>query len=484
MRYLSGALWIFLSMVSYAAERGKIDLDYGHGGMEFDSKELARLVGADNDSSFHRTNSVELVSGERVHRYSQQYLGIPVYGTSLAVKELANGQITSIYGRVLSGIDQDIKKATTKYDEDSIQKLATKGRSLESIQINSAKWIYQDENGDARIFFLVSWFDESEAPTRPHMIFDADTAELLQEWEGLATKDATGPGGNTKTGQYYFGKDFGYLDVSESCAMTNDVVDTHDMKNATSGGQIHTFPCSENTARMVNGAYSPLNDGHYFAKQLFNMYMQWYGIRPLGQKLVMRIHYGQNYENAFWDGQQMTFGDGGSYMYPLVDINVTGHEVSHGFTEQNSNLMYWGQSGGINEAFSDMAGEALEYYIKGSADFLVGPAIMKKAETLRYMADPTKDGRSIGHADGYYFGMDPHFSSGVFNRAFYNIATASGYDVKMAFDLFVLANQVYWNQMSDYADAACGVYKAAKDKGYPQAPVYDAFKLVGLVPCG
>ncbi len=58
----------------------------------------------------------------------------------------------------------------------------------------------------------------------------------------------------------------------------------------------------------------------------------------------------------------MTFGDGASYFYPLVSLDVSAHEVSHGFIEQNSNLIYSGQSGGINEAFSDMAGEAAEFY--------------------------------------------------------------------------------------------------------------------------
>lgn len=103
------------------------------------------------------------------------------------------------------------------------------------------------------------------------------------------------------------------------------------------------------------------------------MYRNWYNTAPLSFKLKMRVHYGRNYENAFWDGSQMTFGDGATTFYPLVSLDVAAHEVSHGFTEQNSGLVYSGQSGGINEAFSDMAGEAAENYMKGSNDWLVGP---------------------------------------------------------------------------------------------------------------
>jgi Zn-dependent metalloprotease len=95
-------------------------------------------------------------------------------------------------------------------------------------------------------------------------------------------------------------------------------------------------------------------------------------VNALTFQLVMRTHYSSSYENAFWDGSTMSFGDGASTFYPLVSVDVAGHEVSHGFTEQHSNLTYSGQSGGMNEAYSDMGGEATEYFWKGTNDFLVG----------------------------------------------------------------------------------------------------------------
>ena len=107
------------------------------------------------------------------------------------------------------------------------------------------------------------------------------------------------------------------------------------------------------------------------------MYNDWVGTAPLTFQLKMRVHYGNNYENAFWDGSAMTFGDGQNTFYPLVSLDVSAHEVSHGFTEQNSGLIYSGKSGGLNEAFSDMAGEAAEFYMKGSNDWLVGQEILK-----------------------------------------------------------------------------------------------------------
>src|SRR3546814_7778679 len=102
-----------------------------------------------------------------------------------------------------------------------------------------------------------------------------------------------------------------------------------------------------------------------------------------------------------WDGTKMSFGDGAPTFYPLVSVDVAGHEVSHGYTEQHSNLTYSGQSGGMNEAFSDMGGEATEYFWKGSNDFLVGPEIFKGAGALRYMNNPPQAGSSIDNAANF-----------------------------------------------------------------------------------
>lgn len=483
MRYLSGLWPMLFSLSLLAATQEHVDLHPGIG-VEL-SGDLEKLVDADPETSFSLVNTIELGTGEKLHRYRQFHSGVPVYGVSLAVKESSSGRIVSVYGRMLTDIGQDIASVKTTISEKGIKKIAIKDQVLaESLEVKTNKWIYRDESGKARIIYLVSWFDESQAPTRPHMIFDANSAELLDRWEGLTTKDATGPGGNLKTGKYYYGKDLGFLEVDNNCAMTTSVVDTIDMNGSKTGGKVHQFPCSENTHKEINGAYSPLNDGHYFARKIFSMYSDWYGKSPLTQKLRMRIHYSTNYQNAFWNGQEMTFGDGGNDLYPLVNMDVTGHEVSHGFTEQNSDLAYKEQSGGINEAFSDMAGEALEFYVKNKADLICGDDISKNGAMLRFMDDPTKDGRSIGHIKDYKKGIDVHLSSGIFNKAFYNIATAKDYDVKKALDIFVLANQVYWNQNTNFDDGACGVYKAAKDKKYPLLSVYKAFKIVGITPCG
>ena len=104
---------------------------------------------------------------------------------------------------------------------------------------------------------------------------------------------------------------------------------TENLNHSTSGsGDPWQFTCFENTTKEINGACAPLNDAEGFGKVVFDMYSDWYGASPLTQKLHMRVHYSNNYENAFWDGQRMTFGDGATRFYPLVSLDVSAHEVS------------------------------------------------------------------------------------------------------------------------------------------------------------
>ncbi|AWF81716.1 peptidase [Microbulbifer sp. A4B17] len=490
MKYSLGvASTLALAISAQAAERIPVTPDL------LSNQSLASIAGSDMKLKMVRERT--LPNGRTVARYQQTHKGIPVWGKT--VTSAKHGLSQKIKGHVLSGLELEVPTARATIDADNAieramthqlnlrsQKGSTnRALSMPALKLNAQNknkelYVYVDENDQARLAYLVNWVEYGEEPTRPFYFIDALTGEVIKQWDGLAFQDATGPGGNEKTGRYEYGTDYPALEVDNSCSMSTDNVETVDLNHGTSGGSIFSFTCPENDYKEINGAYSPLNDAHFFGNVVFNMYSDWYGTSPLTQKLRMRVHYSNNYENAFWDGSQMTFGDGYTTFHPLVSLDVSSHEVSHGFTEQNSNLTYANQSGGINEAFSDMAGEAAEYYMKGTNDWMVGADIYKASGALRYMDDPTQDGRSIGHADDYYNGMDVHYSSGVFNRAFYLIATSSGWNTQSAFDIFVLANQTYWNASTDFVEGACGAVSAAEDLGYDTATVIAAFDTVGV----
>jgi vibriolysin len=434
--------------------------------------------------------------GVRHHRYAQTFRGLPIFGEHVIVAEDANGDIETLFGRRVDGLASEIPAGKTRIDRKTalaIAKSVVLGNRLGFMRTrdeSSNLMIYVDDAGTARRAYVVSYFADTlggGSPTRPIAIVDADTGRVLKQWDNLQhALVGTGPGGNTKIGQYEYGTQYGKMDVTQSgttCSMTNANVRTVNLNHATSGSTTFSYTCPRNTVKTINGAYSPLNDAHYFGGVVYNMYNAYVGRPPLTFQLVMRVHYGTGYENAFWDGSTMTFGDGATKFYPLVSLDVTAHEVSHGFTAQNSNLTYANQSGGINEAYSDIAGEAAEYFMRGSNDFKVGYDITKGTGALRYMNNPTLDGKSIDHASKFIYGMDVHYSSGVYNKAFYLLATKAGWNTQKAFKVFARANDLYWTPSTDFYTGVCGVQTAATNLGYTVADVTSAFSAVGLT-CG
>ncbi len=458
------------------------------------SKSIAPL-----ELGFSEVKRVVLPNGKTKVRYQQTHFGLPVFNTSV-VATLSKNQPSQVFGSMAQGISDDLLHIAPKLNqEQAIEAALSSHRSFtvgkKSIENKNAKLVVRlDENQTAQVVYLVDFFVASNYPERPFFFIDAMTGEVLQKWNGLNHAKAlgTGPGGNTKTNRYEYGTDFPGFSIDKTgttCTLENDAVKTIDLNNRTSGSSAYSYNCSDDSnytdRKYVNGAYSPLNDAHYFGNVVFDMYKEWMNTSPLSFQLTMRVHYSTDYENAFWNGSSMTFGDGKNTFYPLVDINVSAHEVSHGFTEQNSGLVYRNMSGGINEAFSDIAGEAAEYYLRGNVDWIVGSDIFKSEGGLRYFDQPSKDGRSIDHASDYYDGLNVHLSSGVYNRAFYLLANKSGWDVRKGFEIFTVANQLYWTANSTFDAGACGVAKAAADLGYTVADVEEAFNSVGVnASCG
>ncbi|MFS1947950.1 M4 family metallopeptidase [Vibrio lentus] len=426
-------------------------------------------------------------------RKKQLHYGIQVYGQSVVVDLSQKGIAKAVDGQVLTDIEADIGSTLPMINAQqalAIAKSQYQGVAAATIHSpNTELGIWLDEQQQARLIYKIDFLQtKGMAPSRPITLVDAKSGELLDQWEGIAFIEAEGPGGNQKSGRYYFGSNtqFGAFQVNSFCQMDSQDVITLNMNNQQSSGQVHQFSCNDNGGsnvnnyRAVNGAYAPMNDAHYFGQRVFDMYQDWLNTRPIQQKLKMRVHYGSNYGNAFWDGRQMTFGDGNQSMYPLATWDVIAHEVSHGFTEQNSGLEYRGMSGGMNESFSDVAAAALSDYVHGSFNWKMGEHVMKHSDAMRYFIKPSQDGMSIGHINQYYNGIDVHHSSGIFNKAFYHLATSNSWDIKKAFKAYATANQLYWTPNSNFQQGADGVCKAAEKLGYETSAVKSAFNEVGI----
>jgi Zn-dependent metalloprotease len=456
--------------------------------------EMGPVFGLSADEGFRLLRQVTDLNGEIHYRYQQTLKGIPVWGMQTIVSK-KNNKVTKLTGNFIQDSPGDVGGIPASLDPRGALKQmqdAHKGKDA------GAKWHFINEQADtyvyfhkksqkARLCYVVSFFADTDCgnPSRPVFFIDVKNGKIIDSFDSLTyAYEGTGPGGNLKIGQYYYGSDytpFGVAVAGSTCTMNWDDCKTVDLNHGTSGTTPFSYTCYENTHENINGGYCPMNDAQFFGQTVYNMYMDWYGVPVLSFQLMMRCHYSTNYENAFWNGSSMTFGDGYTTFYPLVALDVSCHEVSHGFTEQNSGLIYSSQSGGINESFSDMAGEAAKYYMRGSNDFMCGYDIFKQAgKALRYLYDPPLDGVSIDHVDDYYEGLDVHYSCGVFNKVFYLIAVSPGWNTHMTFDIFTRANMIYWVPSSTFVQGAEGAMTAAVDLGYPCQDVVNAFAQVGI----
>lgn len=199
------------------------------------------------------------------------------------------------------------------------------------------------------------------------------------------------------------------------------------------------------------GKDATVNRAHAGLGATFDLYLKVYGrhsIDDCGLPLNATVHYGEKYNNAFWDGEQMVFGDGDGDVFLdfTIPVDVIGHELTHGVVQHTANLEYYGQSGALNESLADVFGSLIKQYALGQsaeqADWLIGAGLLgpgvDKGAALRSMKAP-------GTAyDDDVLGKDPqpatmddyvrtsrdnggvHINSGIPNHAFYLLATALG----------------------------------------------------------
>lgn len=477
-------------------------------------------------------------------RYQQLYKGIPVVGSQIMITQGKNQGINAksnslVNGHLLNDIEININPALSGQQVIDLAKKAyfSVNPQTDTQHEVSELQIRPDHDDELRLVYLVSFksIQADNKPVWPFFIVDAQTGAITKQWNNIKTYLDTGPGGNEKVHQYWYGKDgLPSLDVTQQggqCVMDNSKVKLVNVRSIWDWSNRlltpYQYPCNNNVAENINGGFSPSNDAYYFGHTIVDMYRDWYGLNALQNangtpmKLIMRVHFGQSYDNAFWDGQSMSFGDGKEF-YPLVSLDVAGHEVTHGFTEQHSGLEYHDQSGALNESMSDMAGQASRAYLLEKTPQLYSKAYLQSNEVtwgigetivresfgkaLRFMDFPSSDGssadcldKSLAQNNGAYCAISydevvayaanignpierqnfiVHTASGVFNKAFYLLSKNMG--IKTAYHLMILANTKYWTPDTDFRSGACGVIYAAKDLQADINLVKTVFGQVGI----
>ncbi|MET8685910.1 M4 family metallopeptidase [Streptomyces sp. NPDC004732] len=435
---------------------------------------------------------VKDANGTTHTRYERTYEGLPVLGGDLVVHTAKSGKVKS----VTKATKATVKVASTdaKLGKSSVVKsaesTAAKAKTTKADAQSPRKVIWAAEGKPVLAFeTVVTGMQKDGTPSRLRVVTDAATGKKLFEKQEI--ENATG------NSQYSGKVEIGSKKGSNGFDLTDDSRGGHSTFNLENGeGEGKIFTDDDDT--WGNGkpddAQTAGVDAAYGAQVTWDYYKNVHGregIKGDGKGATSRVHYGDSYVNAFWDDSCfcMTYGDGEGNKKPLTSIDVAAHEMSHGVTSATGNMEYSGESGGLNEATSDIFGSSVEFNAKSPediGDYLIGEEIDINGDgsPLRYMDKPSKDGQSLDNWSADAGNVDVHYSSGIANHFFYLLSEGSGakeingvkYDSPTADGskvegigrdkaekIWFKALTSYFTTTTDYKAAREGTLKAATD---------------------
>ncbi|MCW8381952.1 M4 family metallopeptidase [Streptomyces justiciae] len=421
-------------------------------GLGAKEKLVVKDVVKDNDGTLHT-------------RYERTFAGLPVLGGDLVVHtppaSRAAGTVSTTFNNNRRTVS--VKSTTATFGKSAAQSKALKtAKALDATSpaAESARKVIWAGEGTPKLAWetVVTGFQDDGTPSKLHVITDATTGAELSRFEGIETGTGNSQYSGTVTiGTTLSGSTYQLYDT------TRGGHKTYSLNNGTSGtGTLMTD--SDDTWGTGSGSNTQTAgvDAHYGAQVTWDFYKNTFGrsgIKNDGVAAYSRVHYSTAYVNAFWDDDCfcMTYGDGTSSTHALTSLDVAGHEMSHGVTSNTAGLNYTGESGGLNEATSDIFGTGVEFYANNSTDvgdYLIGEKIDINGDgtPLRYMDEPDKDGSS---ADSWYSGvgnLDVHYSSGPANHMFYLLSEGSGSKT---------INGVTYNSPTSDGVAVAGIGRAA-----------------------
>ncbi|AHJ99600.1 M4 family metallopeptidase [Hymenobacter swuensis] len=334
----------------------------------------------------------------------------------------------------------------------------------------------------------------AKAPlSRAFIYVDAHSGEIVLKDDIIKHAAATGTfatkysGTKTATTDSYNGT-FRLRDVSRGSG-----IQTYNCKKGSSYTAAVDFTDADNSWTEYNNANfdNAALDAHYGAQSTYDYFKNIHGrnsYNNAGAAIKNYVHFddtpgdGVGYENAFWDGTRMTYGDGATRFDPLTSLDVAAHEIGHAVCSSSANLTYSNESGALNEGFSDIWGACVEYYKDASkATWLIGEDIDKVRPALRSMSNPNAEGQPDTYkGTSWYSGTGDnggvHYNSGVLNHWFYRLAvggsgtndigsvfSVAGIGIDKAGRIAYRTETVYLTASSNYAAARTGSIQAAKD---------------------
>ena len=403
---------------------------------------LAHLKNQSTDADgFAVRDTIIDADGSSHVRFDRSYKGLRVIGGDLVVHADARGNVRDLSRTLREALRTDTE--ATYDDEAAIQYAQSLFAGSADGKPRSQLVIYARGAQPILAHDVVVSGEREGAPSLLHMIIDAHSLQLLDKYDEVMTATSVGTGNSLLSGTVAITTD---STVNRRGVTTYTMRDpsrsnnfTTNLKNRTSGNGT-TFTDADNVwgnSATTDTATAGV-DAHYGLALTWDFYQNTFGrngIDNIGTTTFSRVHYGRNYVNAFWSDSCfcMTYGDGnGTTFLPLVAIDVAGHEMTHGVTSRTAGLIYSGESGGLNEATSDIMGTMVEYsannplnppnYLIGERIYKANNGVPNPTTALRYMFKPFLDGASPDCYSGSIGNLDVHYSSGVANHFYYLLA--------------------------------------------------------------
>ncbi len=470
----------------------------------------------DTDAELVLVESKEDEIGMTHLKYNQHYKGIPVLGGQFILHE-KNGMIKSANGftyptpevqNLEAGLTREQVKEIITTDEPEKTITARQSRFIPQ-RWNIEQVIYHPDRNvpEALLAYHVEYF--SSMIDRWIYVIDASSGAVLEKYSGVcklhnhgipAGTEATSvapPGGpatstdqdllginrtiNTygQTGQFFM------IDASrpmyspspQGLFESEGLIVTLDAQNTSPQGN---FNFTDITSSNNNWNDRTSVSAHFNAGTAYEYFRQTHNrnsINGQGGNIISLIHVadenGQPMDNAFWNGAAMFYGDGNQAFFPLArGLDVAGHEISHGVVQSTANLVYQGESGAMNESFSDVFGAMIDREDWQMGEDVVNPQFFPSG-ALRDLEDP-HNGAAQGDFNG---GFQPkhvnemftgsadnggvHINSGIPNHAYYLFATAVGRD--RAEQVWYRALDTYLTASSRFIDLRIAAVQAAGD---------------------
>lgn len=421
--------------------------------------------------------NVEKDGSSQIVRLQQEVDGVPVFGSVVVGNVAKDGTLKAVVNDAINvkGKPGLAKKATLS--EKKAIKLYQKAIKASEFEVapKAELVIYPVKDDAVYAYKVTSTVLAGKEPSRWTYFIDANSGKVLNKFDQLAHATGTDVLGRSVTfnttlsaGKYYL------QDTTRGKGIY-----TYDAKNRTSlPGTLWADADNVFNATYDRAAVS----AHVNAAKTYDFYKNTYGRNSYdnaGARLNSTVHYSTSYNNAFWDGTKMVYGDGdgSTFTYLSGALDVVAHELTHAVTEYSAGLVYQNESGAINEAISDIMGTVAEYSVGSNFDWLVGEDIYTpgvSGDALRSMSNPAAYGDPDHYSKRYTGTQDNggvHTNSGIVNKAAYLLGnggthtgvTVTGVGVPKLGAIYYRALTVYLTPNSNFSSLRAAVVQSAKD---------------------